>query len=165
MNPLINKLGGRLSVSHLNSIYAAHHTEKEFARWAILAIDHLDAEDVWQSLWLLRQAVRSGIIPPDEDLRRVIEMADSFGHWIARLNFCQMMASVPVPAAIVDEAVSVLVPFTQDRLAVVRAWAISALYPFRLNASVGPSIRMALARLKKEKSKAIQARIRQLQNA
>lgn len=154
-----------MSVADLRRAYATHGRDADFVPWCLSAIDHLDVEQVWRPWWLLRQHARSGGIISRENLGRIVGMADGLDHWAARLNFCQMMAAVPIPSELIDDVFGVLHPLTSDRLPVIRAWAISALYPFRNAEKIGPQIKTAIARLKREESKAIRARLRRLKNA
>ena len=166
VNPLVDRLSGKsLKVAGLEAVYLDYCDRDDLVRWAISAMDHLDREQIWYSLWLLRRAARDGASFEEADLRRLFEMADGYDHWVARLTFCQTMAAVKIPESLIKDAFSSLEPFTRDRLAIVRAWAISAVYPFKNELSVGSKIRSLVTRLKKERSKAMQARLRRLQNA
>ena len=166
MNALVDRLSGEtLRVVDLEAVYLAHSDRLNFVHSAIAALDHLDSERMWYSFWLLRKAARAHSTFCDDDVRRLLAMSEGLHHWAARVSFCQMMAAIQVSQWLQEEFFLAIEPFTLDRLPIVRAWAISALYPLRNDLSVGGKIRKSIARLKKEKSKAMQARFRRLENA
>jgi len=163
MNALVDRLSGKaLRATDLEAIYSAYSDHPEFVGWAIAALDHLDAADLGYSLWLLRRAARANRAFSEDDIQRLLAMSDGLKHWVARVSFCQMMAAIKIPRSLVGEFFLTLEPFTSDRLPIARAWAISALYPLRNDLSVGGKVRKLVSRLKKEKSKAMQARFRRL---
>lgn len=164
MNALIDHLSGKaLRVADLEAVYLAYSDRLEFVGWAIAALDHLDPPEMGHSLWLLRRAARANRAFSDDDIRRLLAISDGLRHWVARVSFCQMMAAIKVPQSLVGEFFLAIEPFTSDRLPIVRAWAISALYPLRNDLSVGSKVRKLITGLKKEKSKAMQARFRRLE--
>ena len=165
MNPLLHLLSvDRLKVAELESIYQRERGRMELVAYAVSAMNQLDPATLWRALWLLRRAAADSVVLSEELLRRVIEMADGFDHWVARLIFCQLMSALELPPSLRDEAVPMLFTFAEDPRAIVRAWAVSSLFPLRRDPEFGPRIRRLITRSKKEKSKAIQARIRRLEH-
>src|ERR1700753_2237565 len=119
MNPIVNRLSARsLRVADLEAIYLAEAGSSAFVRWAVAALDHLDQDEMWYSLWLLRRSARAKSVFPDYEIRRLLAISEGVQHWASRVTYCQMMAAVNVPQWLNDEFFSAIQPFLWDRLSI-----------------------------------------------
>ncbi len=150
-----------VTVPALRRIYDAYGAQAGFAAELISAARLLDAEIAWRAYWLLSHCAREHRLT-DAELRRIAGIADEATHWISRARLCQLFAATGCP----PEARAQLFPFLQrccdDRLIVLRAWALSALYQFRDDPDYAAEIRGLVKNAKLDPGKAMQARLRRL---
>ena len=150
----------RVSPAVLDSIYAQNCTRDAFPSELAEAVRRLESEYSWRAIWLLLRLVRDGRPVGEEVLTQIAELAEEATHWVARLNLCQIFGNVPCP----EKAREVLFPFLagcfRDRRVIVRAWAITALLPFRSASCFREEVEQMLAEAWKDERKSMQARLR-----
>jgi hypothetical protein len=152
-----------VDVPTLTRIYAGMENASEFLADAIRALHHLDDEQAWRALWLLRRCAEDNDNRLDEDsLIRISDRAGELRHWIARLNLCQLFAATGCPPAVRETLFPVLAACFDDRRVIVKAWAISALNTFARDPNYRDQIAGMLREAKRNPAKSMQARLRHL---
>lgn len=162
MSNLVDRLSKeRVSVATLQHLYAACADAPNFSRELMSSLDVLDDDQLWRALWLLRQLAEDGRLG-DAPLARLSSQADGFRHWAARLILCQLYAVVRCPPESRDAVYAFLRECFSDRRVITRAWALTALQPFRTDSRYRPEITAMLRKARQDPGKAMQARLRQL---
>ncbi|MFO1450186.1 MAG: hypothetical protein U1F61_18650 [Opitutaceae bacterium] len=159
---MLEKLTSRdLDVAALEALYQHLGPQAGFAAEAISALRQLDAQVIWRAAWLLRRHAREHRFTPDQ-LIVLGEEAQRIEPWLARLNLCQLFARTGCPLEAKDAIAPFLQECARDRRALVRAWALSALFTLREDPELGAAIVRQLAAARRDPAKSVQARLRQL---
>ena len=150
----------RVDTAALDEIFNRNCNREEFPRELVATLGLLDPGICWRTTWLILRLARDRR-PMDENvLAEIATSADAATHWVARLNLCQVFGHVPCPEPALDLLFPFLAKCFADRRVIIRAWAITALLPFRSNPRYQPEVERMLAEALKEKSKSMQARLR-----
>lgn len=164
MNPLTERIAqDRLRIPGLERLYSELGARAEFFSWTLSALDFLEPEQTWRAIWLVRRLAKTRELS-EAELRDLSERLDAAGHWIARLNVCQLFAVTGVPPSVREEMFPFLREAFADRRVIIRAWAISALVRFGDDARYRSEIRAMLRKARSESGKSMQARLRRLKS-
>lgn len=159
--PLSRLSAETLGVPRLHALYADLAKNESFVRETLSAMRQLDADIAWRAIWLLnRFAKEHGL--GESVIATICEEASGFAEWRARLLLCQLLSKTGCPPATRESAFPFLAACAADRHAITRAWAFTALSRFADDPEFRSEIQRILIKAGTEKSKAIQARLRQL---
>lgn len=162
MNPLVEQLAKEsLSVAALASHYKSWRSNERLVDQALAVVDQLEPKAVTRALWIVHKSGNDFGLNGGQ-LKRLSEIADSADHWVARLLLCQIFATHVCPAGSREDVFPFLEKCFADRRVIIRAWAISALYPFRTDPIYKHEICMMLKIARKDQRKSMQARLRRL---
>lgn len=150
-----------IKVADLERIYVAQGCDGSFASDAIGAMRQLDAELAWHAAWLLKRRARDRGLAP-EDLVRLARCADEMPHWAARLCLCQLFAATGCPAEVRDALYPYLAECFAHRSPIIRAWALTALMPFKNDRIYQHSVDAMLRKARRDPAGSVQARLRRL---
>ena len=150
-----------ITVAALQDIYDRFKSSPLFPETCLSELEQLDSDIAWRAAWLLRQLAREGQLD-DSHLLRIAGMADGQTHWLARMILCQLFSIEKRSLRVRNLSYSFLVNCSADRRALVRAWAVTALAPFVDDLSYWPAINKILREARRDRSKAVQARLRHL---
>jgi len=151
----------RMRIPELEALYSQTAANPRLGAWAVSSLESLEPEQTWRAIWLLRRVAKTRELSVEE-LGALTEKVDMAEHWIARLNLCQLFAATGVPASLREDLFPFLRESFADRRQIIRAWAISALATFQDDPCYRPEIKALLRNARKEKGKAMQARLRRL---
>lgn len=162
MSALLSHLSRpHLTALDLSSLYTQFRTRPDFTADLIAALDHLDPDLTHRALSLLTQLARTSPLAP-EDLARIADRLDASEHWLHRLTACQLLSSTPIPPELGSDVVPFLQRCFTDRRVIIRAWALTAMLPFRTDPRFRPDVLAALRLARRDPAKSMQARLRQL---
>jgi hypothetical protein len=162
MSALLEYLGrDGVDVSSLRSLYERLGAREEFVRDVIGALGQLDTQEAWRAVWLLKRSAADSKLGRD-DLRKIAELVDSSEHWVFRLTMCQLFAETGCFREFREQVFSFLQRNFDDRRAIIRAWALSAMADFEGDPLYRRSIQQMRRAAEQDHSKAMQARLRRL---
>ena len=98
MNLLTERIArDQMRIPELERLYSEIGDRAEFFSWLLSAVDFLEPEQMWRAIWLVRRLAKMRELSESE-LQELSERSDVAGHWIARLNLCQLFAAAGVPS-------------------------------------------------------------------
>ncbi|MCR6656429.1 MAG: hypothetical protein NVV63_11580 [Opitutus sp.] len=150
-----------VAIADLEQVYQKICDDPHWTRDALEALSTLDEEHVGRPLWLLRRAQDDCPLPP-ETVARIVEATAGARHWLVRLQVGQLLAAAGIPERVQEEAFDYLRECFADRRVIVRAWALSALYPMRHDERFAGEVKRMLAVARRDPAKSMQARLRHL---
>jgi hypothetical protein len=163
MVPLLDRLNrDRLTADALRAIYTQHGATPGFLLEVLRVLPQLDATTSCRAVYLLRLAAIDGRLESSH-WGRVAAAVDSSEHWLFRLLMCQLLAVGGCPAELGAQVRPFLVRCLDDRRTIVRAWAISGLAQFQTDPAGRSTYEVQLRRARRDRSKAMQARLRYLE--
>ncbi|HEY5551481.1 MAG TPA: hypothetical protein VIK52_06320 [Opitutaceae bacterium] len=125
------------------------------------ALELLDGDASWRAVWFLRQAADECLLS-EADIKKVPRNVEASRHWAARLLLCQIFAQVECPESERETVFEFLVKCFADRRVIIRAWALSAMWPLRRDPRFRNEVQRCMRAARKDPGKAMQARLRHL---
>lgn len=151
----------RLTSRDLDDLHAQFHTRPDLISDLIAALDQLDADIAYRAMTLLLKIARSSLLSA-RDFTRIADRLDASDHWIYRLTACQLLAAQPIPHDLGGDVFPFLQRCLTDRRVIIRAWALTAMLPFRRDPRFRPAVAAALRLARRDPAKSMQARLRQI---
>ncbi len=153
-----------VTVADLERVYQKICDDPHWQRDALESLSALDEEQVHRALWLLhRRQVDQPL--PLAAVEQVIEATAGARHWLVRLQVGQILALAGIPERMLEPAFDYLRECFSDRRVIVRAWALSALYPLRHDRRFSGEVRRMITAARRDPGKSMQARLRHLTTA
>lgn len=160
LHPLLS--AERLGAPALDTLFAAIRDQPGVVADLLWEMRGDDARVVPRATWLLLRLVRSGREIAPADLCRIATRAGELEPWSARIHVCQIFCVVPCPAEAEGALFSFLADCLRDPRAIIRAWALTAAWPFRKRPECAEEIQLALRAARSDPTAAVQARLRQM---
>jgi hypothetical protein len=152
---------GETTVATLRQLYLQLRASHGFLSEAAALLEVLDEDAAWRAVWILKTAAEDGLLGVRE-IETVARNVEISRHWAARLLLCQLFAQVKCPESERENVFGFLLKCFEDRRGIVRAWALSAMWPLRRDPRFRKEIDRCFRTAHKDPGKAMQARLRHL---